>query len=80
MDVATLETFLMWCTILNGGLLTFWSLWLLAAPGLVYRTQSAFFPMPRETFNVVIYCFLGAFKLIWITFNLVPWLALVIVT
>jgi hypothetical protein len=78
MDIQTLTNFFMWCTIINGGLLIFWSVFILLTPGLVYRLQSTFFPMPRETYNVVMYCFLGFFKIIFIVFNLVPFIALLI--
>jgi hypothetical protein len=37
------------------------------------------FPIPRETFNVLIYGFLGLFKIFFLTFNLVPYLALLII-
>ncbi|MET0101789.1 MAG: DUF6868 family protein [Sedimenticola sp.] len=79
MDVQTLTSFFMWCTIIDGSLLLFWSLALMAAPDLVYRTQSRWFPIPRETFNVVIYGFLGLFKVFFLVFNLVPYLALLLV-
>ncbi|MES9961614.1 MAG: DUF6868 family protein [Sedimenticola sp.] len=79
MDVQTLTSFFMWCTIIDGGLLLFWSLALMVMPDLVYRTQSRWFPIPRETFNVVIYGFLGLFKVFFLVFNLVPYLALLIV-
>jgi len=79
MDIQTLTSFFMWCTIMNGALLVLWSIMLLFAPDLVYRTQSRWFPISRETFNVVIYCFLGAFKIVFLAFNLVPYLALLIV-
>jgi hypothetical protein len=51
----------------------------IVAPGLVYRTQSKWFPLPRETFNVVIYSFLGLFKIVFLVFNVVPYVALLIV-
>jgi hypothetical protein len=35
--------------------------------------------MPRETFNVVIYSFLGLFKIVFLVFNVVPWVALLII-
>jgi len=76
MDLQTLTSFFMWCTIFDGGLLIFWTLFCLFAPNLVYRVQSVWFPMARETFDVVIYSFIGAFKLLFIVFNVVPYLAL----
>ena len=78
MDLPALTTFFKWCTIFGGGLLIFWSLCLMFLPDLVYRSQSRFFPMTRETWNVVIYSFLGLFKIIVIAFCLIPWLALLI--
>ena len=46
------------------------------APNLVYRLQNWLFPMPRETYDTVIYSFLGMFKIAFLFFNLVPYLAL----
>jgi hypothetical protein len=79
MDIQTLTSFFMWCTILNGGLLIFWTIMVLLVPNWVYKTQRIFFPITRETFDVVIYGFLGLFKIILIVFNLVPFLALLII-
>ncbi len=79
MDIQTLTAFFMWCTIMNGALLVLWTTMCIWAPDLVYRTQSNWFPIPRETFNVVIYSFLGFFKVVFLVFNVVPYLALLIV-
>jgi Family of unknown function (DUF6868) len=79
MDIQTLTTFFMWCTIMNGCILTLWTVFFMFAPDLVYRTQSKWFPIPRVTFNVIIYSFLGFFKVIFLFFNVVPYLALLMV-
>ncbi len=79
MDIQALKTFFMWCTIINGALLFLWTLMFKVAPDLVYRTQSKWFPIPRETFNVIMYSFLGLFKIIFLVFNVIPYLALLIV-
>lgn len=79
MDIVTLKEFFMWCTILNGGLLIISSLFLTFASNLVYRIHSKWFPMPRETFNVVIYSFIGVYKIFLWVFNLFPYIALVII-
>ena len=76
MDLATLTSFFFWCLIINGGLLTLWIVIFMAAPGMVYRTQSRWFPMSRETFSLVFYCFLGLFKIFFLFFNVVPYVAL----
>jgi len=78
MDIPTLTTFFMWCTIINGGILLLWIGFCALAPELVYRTQSLWFPLPRETFDVIIYAFLGLFKIVYLVFNVVPYLVLLI--
>lgn len=79
MDIDTLKAFFMWCTLLNGALLVLWTIAFLVAPDLVYLTQSKWFPLPRETFNVVMYSFLGLFKILFLVFNAVPFLVLLMV-
>ena len=76
MSLETLTEFFKWCTIINGGLYILWVAFLTLMPDLTYRLQSAFVPLPRETYNVVIYSFLGLFKIIFLVFNVVPWVAL----
>jgi hypothetical protein len=69
----------MWCTIINGGILILWSAFFVFTPDLVYRIQSKWFPIPRETFIVVFYSFLGLFKIFFLFFNVVPYVALLII-
>jgi hypothetical protein len=49
------------------------------APDLVYRLQSIWFPLPRATFDLAIYAFIGLFKIFFLVFNLVPYLALLLI-
>jgi len=79
MDIQTLTTFFMWCTIINGGIFVLWTVFSMFAPDFIYRTQSKWLPIPRETFNVVIYSFLGLVKVVFIFFNVVPYVALLII-
>ena len=79
MDIQTLTNFFMWCTIINGGILIMWTVFCAFTPNLVYRTQSILFPLPRETFDVVIYAFLGLFKVVFLVFNVAPYVALLII-
>lgn len=79
MDIQTITELFMWCTVINGALLLLWTTISLLAPDLVYRTQNRWFPMPRETFTVVFYSFLGLFKIVFLVFNLVPYVALLII-
>ena len=79
MDITTLKAFFMWCSIINGGLLVISSIMCLVAQDFTYRMHSKWFNISREAFNVAIYSFIGLFKVLFIMFNLVPYLALLIV-
>ncbi len=79
MDIETLTTFFMWCTIINGAMLVLWAAMCRLALDWVYSMHSKWFSISRETFNVVMYSFLGFFKIVFIVFNAVPYVALLII-
>ena len=79
MDIQTLTSFFMWCSIINIGMLFFLAFIYMLAPNLTYRLQSKFIPISRETFDIVFYSFLGFFKVVVLVFNVVPWIALLII-
>lgn len=78
MDIDTVRSFFMWCTIMNSILLVWAFLITSYAGDWVYRMHSRYFPIPREAFNVVIYSFIGLLKVFVLMFNLVPYLAFLI--
>ena len=79
MDIQTLTTFFMWCTILNGALLVISALMCLVAMDWVYNMHNKWFKISRETFNVAMYSFLGFLKIVFLIFNVVPYVALLII-
>jgi len=79
MDIQTLTNFFMWCTIINGSLLFIWIVVIGIAPDLIYKTQHMWFPIPREKYDLIMYSFFGAFKLLFLIFNFVPYLILLII-
>lgn len=79
MDIQTLTAFFMWCTIVNVVIFTWAAMWFMLAPDFIYRMQNRLYPLPRETFNMVIYAFLALHKIAIIVFNVSPWVALLIV-
>lgn len=79
MDIQTMITFFMWCTIINGSLLALWTLFLMFAPDLMLRSQKMVLQTPKENFNVIMYSFLGLFKIFFLIFNVVPYIALLII-
>jgi len=79
MELHTLQSFFMWATLFNFGILMLWFVVLMFAPGFVYGLHSRWFSFSRETFDTLIYAFLGIAKIIWIMFFLMPWLALLFI-
>jgi ABC-type transport system involved in cytochrome bd biosynthesis fused ATPase/permease subunit len=78
MNSSVLKSFFLWCTIINGVMLLAASLMLVCASGWVYQIHSALFGISREAFDIMIYCFIALYKMFWIMFNVVPYVALVI--
>ncbi len=79
MDIETLTRFFMWCTIVNGAMLILWAVIVMLAMDLVYRLHSKWFCIPRATFDVLMYSFLGLFKMFFLVFNAVPYVVLLII-
>ncbi len=80
MAIIAVRTFFMWCSILNFALLILSFLLCAGGAGWVYRIHSKWFPLPRETFSAMLYGFLGVYKMLWFVFNVIPYVALVIMT
>lgn len=76
MTLQQLTSFLAWCTAINGSLFIVWAITCLAAPNWIYTIHRRWYPVSREAHNVAMYTFLGGFKILFIFFNLVPYLAL----
>ena len=79
MGMVSLTQFFMWCTVINVAIYVVWVLFVLLAPDFVYRLQTKWIPISRETFNVMMYSFMGAFKVVIIVFCFIPYLSLVII-
>ena len=80
MSLQTFTTFFTWCCILNGTVLLIWTPFVMFAPNFMYRTQSRWIDIPRPTYDILIWSFIGIFKLLFIVFSLVPYLALLLMT
>jgi Family of unknown function (DUF6868) len=76
MNMEILTTFFGWCTLVSGLLFLISTLLIILIPNWAYRIQSRLFPISREQYNVVIYSFLGMYKLLFILFFLTPYIAL----
>lgn len=79
MDYNVIRAFFKWCTIINGGLLILASLLIRFAGDWVFGMHNKWIPITEDAFHAAIYMLLGFFKIIVIVFNLVPYVAIVII-
>ena len=79
MDVETLTSFFMWMAIVNVGILIFAAVMVSVAGDFAYEVRSKIFPMEREWFDKVTYASVALYKVLWIVFTVVPYVALRIV-
>ncbi|MEN8211626.1 MAG: DUF6868 family protein [Thermodesulfobacteriota bacterium] len=79
MDIQKLKSFFMWCTIINGIFLVFSIVLCVLIPDLIYTIHGKLFHITHETLDVLVYSFLGLFKIVWLVFNVTPYITLLIV-
>lgn len=80
MNLAELKSFFKWCTIINGVLLLISVVAVAIAPSAAVRVHSALFQIPAESVSQIMYALLGVYKIFWLALNLVPYIALTIVS
>jgi hypothetical protein len=78
MSLTTLRDTLLWCALINFGLLAVWGLMFLLPHGGLYRLSARVSRLPSEQFDAVNYAGIVLYKIGIILFNLVPYLALCI--
>ncbi len=79
MNINLFRSFFKWCTIINGGLLILSAMLIRFAGVWIFEIHHSWIPITEDAFPVAIYILLGIFKLIVIVFNVVPYIALVII-
>jgi len=79
MTIEIVQDLLLWCAIINFGLLLWWFLFITLAHDWTYRLHSRWFKLSVEQFDAVHYAGIALFKLSIFFFNLVPYFALLIV-
>ena len=79
MDMALLKEFFMWCTLINLGLLVWTAVMCLTARQFIHRVHGKMFGLNENTINTVLYGFLGLYKIVFIVFCLVPYIALTVI-
>ncbi len=76
MTLELFTSFLAWCTLINLVFLFIWFFVLTAGGGWMRRMHGKWFNLTDEGFAAVHYKMLAYFKLLWVMFNLTPYLAL----
>ena len=79
MTIDMFREFFLWCLILNMCLLMLWFLIITLGHSLIYRVHGKWFKMPEEKFYSTHYKGMMYFKISIFLFNLVPYLALLII-
>ena len=79
MTVETLREVLLWCTIINYGVLLLWFLFFWLGHDRMFRWHSRWFRLSLEQFDACHYASMSIYKMGIILFNLVPCIALRIV-
>jgi hypothetical protein len=79
MSIEVARTFLLWCTVINYGVLMVWFLFFVYAHDWIRGLHGRWFRVPGDQFDAIHYAMMGIFKLGIILFNLVPLVVLYII-
>jgi hypothetical protein len=79
MTIEMIRNWLGVCGLINIGVLMMWFVMMIFAHDWIYKMHTKWFKMSVESFDAMHYGGMGLFKLLIFVFNIVPWLALLIV-
>jgi hypothetical protein len=79
MSIAMVREALLWCTVINYGVLIVWFLFFLLAHDWMHGLHSRWFHLSVEQFDALHYAGMALYKIGILLFNLVPYIALRIV-
>ena len=72
MTIAVTRDFLLWCTVINYGVLLLWFLVFVFAHDWIYHVHSRWFHISHEQFDALHYAGMSVYKIGILLFNLVP--------
>lgn len=79
MSIEVTRSFLLWCTVINYGVLLVWFLLFVFAHDWIQRIHGRWFRLSSDQFDALHYAGMAIFKIGIILFNLVPFVVLFIV-
>jgi hypothetical protein len=71
--------FFMWCSIINASFLIFVFVMMISIPDTIYSIHAKMFSISREKFIEIIYSIGMLYKILFLFFNLVPYLVLLMI-
>jgi hypothetical protein len=80
MSIEVARNFLLWCTVINYGMLLMWFLVFVFTHDRIQRLHGRWFHLSSDQFDALHYAGMAIFKIGIILFNLVPFVALCIVS
>jgi len=80
MTVEALRNLFLWCSILDYGLLIVWAVFLFLLPHQWFYRWAGLFHISKEELDRANLPLLGFFKLLVLVFNLIPYIALRIIS
>lgn len=79
MTIETARSFLLWCTVINYGMLVLWALLFMLGHDGFFRLSGKWVRLSTEQFDVLNLAGITLYKLLVFVFNLVPCIALYII-
>lgn len=79
MNLEQLTEFFKWMTIINVGLLVFSSVTVMLLKDIMSRMHAKLFGVKEEQVRITAYGYIGMFKVLVIVFNIVPYIALLLI-
>ena len=80
MTLENLTAFLGWCTVINFGILIVAALGIIAMRGSIGNIHASMFKLEQDDLSKAYFRYLANYKILVIVFNLVPYLALRIIS
>lgn len=76
MNLESLQSFFGWCSLINYTILLVWAVAMLLARTHVYNLHRKWFPLSDAELDRCVYICVGVYKILVVTFNVVPWIVL----
>ncbi|MGK0269963.1 MAG: hypothetical protein ACI88H_000596 [Cocleimonas sp.] len=79
MDIDKITELFQWMTVINIGLLLFSTFAVITMKPLMLKMHSKMFGVSEAQISTIVYAYLGGYKVLIIVFNIIPFIALLIV-